>query len=385
MNSSTTNKPTSAPRLEFIDGLRGFAILLVMLRHFYMHAYERGFPRWADVMGLGYLGVHLFLLLSGFCIAWAYLGPRHRPMEIKDFASRRATRILPAYYVALLIAVMMWLSLPPADLTWQIVTHATMTHNLFPDTVLALNGPFWSLALECQLYVAFPLLLIAVRQAGMVAMLLGVLTIQTAFRIWAMRYGTDFNDMTFVVQWSVLGRLLEFGLGMAAASLVAKGETVWQTRGLVLSPICFVLAWVAKGKFGVTHPLTDLLWSAGFWGLLLASSRPQSLLERIFRWRWLAGLGIASYSVYLVHELVMGYVTQFAFAVTGNRLPPVVVMPLAVGLTICACLPFYFLVEKPSITFFANRRKKVHPISQQAVVAAYPEPETANQTARTQG
>lgn len=354
-----TSLPTAsaAPRLEFIDGLRGFAILMVMCRHFYMHAYERGFPRWADVMGLGYLGVHLFLLLSGFCIAWAYLGPRHRPMEIKDFAARRATRILPAYYVALLLAVLISLPMPPSTLLRQIVTHATMTHNLFPDTVLALNGPFWSLALECQLYVAFPLLLWSVRRKGWAVMLGGTLAVQIAFRIWAMRYGTGYNDMTFVAQWSVLGRLMEFALGMAAASLVARGETTWQKRAMGGLPVCFLLAFLAKGKLGVTHPVTDLLWSLGFWCLLLTASHSPAL-RRLLSAKLLAGLGVASYSVYLIHEMIMGYVTQYAFILTGNHLPPLVILPFAVGATILACLPFYFLVEKPSIAFFAKRRKK---------------------------
>jgi len=156
--------PDSRPmgRLEFIDGLRGTAVVMVILAHFYPRAYSFGLPRWADCFSLGYLGVHLFLLLSGFCVAWAYLGSPPRPFSVADFAKRRALRILPAYYVALLISAA--LAAPDygaVEFARQLLVHAVMLHNLSPSTALAFNPPFWSLALECQLYVCFPLMIVA--------------------------------------------------------------------------------------------------------------------------------------------------------------------------------------------------------------------------------
>src|SRR5215208_4516862 len=129
----------SSVHLTFIDGLRGIAILLVVLRHYYMAVYNDGLPRWFDALGLGYIGVHLFLVLSGFCVAWAYVGPKARPFAARDFFYRRATRILPAYYVALLIALLLSPRLLVKDYAVQVVTHLTMTHNFFEGTVLALN------------------------------------------------------------------------------------------------------------------------------------------------------------------------------------------------------------------------------------------------------
>lgn len=360
--------PSGATRLEFIDGLRGCAILAVVCGHFYLRTYDKGFPRWADVIGLSYLGVHLFLLLSGFCIAWAYLGPRHRPMELKDFAARRAGRILPAYYAALLISLLIVQPYLKGDLLRQVITHATMTHNLFRDTVTAINGPFWSLALECQLYCAFPILLWAVRRKGWAVMLGTTLAVQLVFRIWAMRFGTINNAYTYTVQWSVLGRLMEFALGMAAASLVAQGKTLWHERAKWGLPICLGLAYLSKSKLGMTHPVTDLLWSMGFWCLVLRAS-VSPLLQTVLSGKLLAGIGVTSYSIYLVHELIMGHVTIGAFALTGNHLPPIVLLPFVVGVTLLACMPFYFLVEKPSIVFFANRRRKAVSVAQQPQMA----------------
>lgn len=139
------------------------------------------------------LGVHFFLLLSGFCIAWAYVGPHARSFTSAEFAYRRATRILPPYYVALGISLALWLLVErraPAAVFGQVLTHMTMTHNFFRSTVLELNGPFWSLALESQLYVAFPFLRLGFRRFGVIRVLALVLVVQSAFRIFGMRYGT---------------------------------------------------------------------------------------------------------------------------------------------------------------------------------------------------
>jgi peptidoglycan/LPS O-acetylase OafA/YrhL len=163
---------------------------MVMLRHYYMQTYHLSFPRWADVFGIE-VGVRLFLTLSGFGLAWSYIGPKQRPFSTKDFFFRRCARILPAYYVALLLAVVLALPMPPGELLWQVVTHATLTHNWFSETVIGVYGPFWSLALEFQFYLFFPFLLAGFRRFGVGKTLLGILVFHLAFRIYTMRYGTD--------------------------------------------------------------------------------------------------------------------------------------------------------------------------------------------------
>ena len=176
-----------------------------------MRVFEFGLPRWADIFGLGYVGVHLFLLLSGFCLSWAYVGDAPRPFKGREFLIRRATRILPAYYVAMVISAI--LAAPHTSalgLTWQLLTHATMTHNLFRSTVLGLNGPFWSLALECQLYVLFPLMLLGLLRIGSVGTLALVLLLQTVFRVVALWYRLQREHLRSPLErgWATLRVLL---------------------------------------------------------------------------------------------------------------------------------------------------------------------------------
>lgn len=347
-------------RLDFIDGLRGLAILMVIERHLYMEIYNMGLPRWADVMGLGYLGVHLFLLLSGFCIAWGFVGPRPRDMTLREFAGRRATRILPTYYVVLAFFLFLALPMSAGEFGWQLATHLLMVHNLFEETTLAINGVFWSLALECQLYVAFPLLLEGFRRRGIAFTLTVVFMLQMAYRVLVANTVGDAYTSTYA--WAVFGRLFEFTLGMWAAVLVTQTTRQefsrrWRTALPLLCLLCGALALLAKRSFGLYAPLTDLGWSLAFFFLLLSGSVAHSPLHRLLCWRPLVWTGVISYSVYLMHTFplsrlahsVRPYFAPLPMLLLGNA--------LVVSGVLVFCYGFYRLIEKPSVDYFARKRR----------------------------
>jgi peptidoglycan/LPS O-acetylase OafA/YrhL len=266
--------------------------------------------------------------------------------------------ILPTYYVVLFLASGLALAehtFSGRMLAWQLVTHLTMTHNFFRTTVLALDGPFWSLALESQLYALFPLLLFGFRRLNPTVTLMIVLGCQTAFRLIILSLGTGYSDTTFTLPWSVLGRLFEFTLGMWAATLVAKAPIMKARLSALLSLAAFFAATSSKGHFGVTHPLTDLLWSVGFFCLFLSSAQSHSWIQRALCWRPLVALGIISYSVYLTHDLVLGSCMSALIAVTQHKVSVLVLAPFALGLTILVGYVCYVWVERPAIALFRGR------------------------------
>jgi peptidoglycan/LPS O-acetylase OafA/YrhL len=366
----------SGSRLQFADGLRGLAIFLVLVRHFYMHAYDRGFPRWADFLGLSYVGIHLFLPLSGFSIAWGYMGLRKRKFDVGDFAFRRAIRILPIYYVGMLLMLPMNLGLPFPQLLWQVVTHLLLIHNWFPSTVLAYNGPFWSLALEVQMYFLFPLMLLGGLRWGFGKMLATFFMLQTIYRIAVLPWGTDYNtSLAFVLPWGTLGRMAEYAAGVWAASVIAKWMTpplpdteyptssprpLHRTRTLLslAAPLLFGVAILFKRKLGITHPVTDLFVTTSALCLIFAASGGAGVLARFAKWRPLCALGLMSYSVFIVHVLVLGFLTHPLHDLLGRYVGTVGIMPFVLAPTIFVSWVFFKLVEQPLSNHFYQVRKR---------------------------
>ena len=165
----------SGGRLASIDALRGIAALGVVLYHalgrvdapspqhllqwpsFFIHS----------LTSFGYVGVFLFFVISGFCIhlQWAKARAAGRPHQIQfgAFWKRRLRRLYPAYLIALaLYLVLTGLSVGfkiTGAYVYDVVMHLLMLHNLDPKTAYSINGVFWTLAIEEQLYLAYFLLL----------------------------------------------------------------------------------------------------------------------------------------------------------------------------------------------------------------------------------
>ncbi len=162
---------------EVFDGLRGFAILWVLAYHTWLFSwftpYLKAFGHDVPVSVLprvGYLGVELFFLISGFCLfipdaRSAVLGTSS--LGLRAFARRRAVKIVPSYALALLVTVPFALEYlhGPSELWPALVTHAAFVQNFYDDAFGKANSVFWSLAIEVQFYLVFPLLAWTFRRA----------------------------------------------------------------------------------------------------------------------------------------------------------------------------------------------------------------------------
>jgi len=166
---ATASPPASHTRhLAALDGLRGIAIALVMVYHFWLITW---FPTQfslgpvsfnIDVYAqAGMTGVTLFFFISGFCLFYPYaqtLFDGREPQTVSMFAYRRMLKILPSYYVG----IALWIALGFAqfsshdDAVRQVLTHVFFVHGFWSDTNGSINGVLWSLATEVQFYVLFP-------------------------------------------------------------------------------------------------------------------------------------------------------------------------------------------------------------------------------------
>ena len=173
---------TSNVRLRSIDALRGIAALGVVLYHAISTtggAAPDNLFRWPVkliqfVSSFGYIGVFLFFVISGFCIhlQWARSRANGQPQQIKfaSFWRRRWRRLYPPYLIALGLFLLTAALTTGINVThffvYDVVMHLLMLHNLDPNTCYSINGVFWTLAIEEQLYLAYFLLLFLRKRWG---------------------------------------------------------------------------------------------------------------------------------------------------------------------------------------------------------------------------
>ncbi len=151
----------SGERLDVLDGLRGFAIALVVWYHAWLVS-GQSVTLVNFVAEAGFLGVDLFFFISGFCIFFPYAradrdgvpGP-----SVGRFFTRRAVKILPSYLLALIVFITVYHArfASPAEAAVQIVSHLTFLHPLTALTFGAISGPLWTIGVEVQFYLLFPL------------------------------------------------------------------------------------------------------------------------------------------------------------------------------------------------------------------------------------
>ena len=146
--------PSGGARFPALDGLRGLACLLVLVNH-------TPFINELPFAKMGTLAVRIFFVLSGFLLYSGLIGADK--LDLRGYYRRRAWRILPLYYVALLLgSIAYWVtqkSLP----TGNIISHLFFAHTFKPEWALAPMPTAWSLGAEGQFYALLPLLALAFR------------------------------------------------------------------------------------------------------------------------------------------------------------------------------------------------------------------------------
>lgn len=364
-------------RLAFIEGLRGIAALYVVLTHFgsmidpsHLDGKPSKAPEWLQAIihpfWYGHLAVAAFIVLSGYCLQTSLFGGRDgRIHKYGKFYARRAKRILPPYYATLVFSVLVsiYITSKHTEMPFSqyvpvtqenVLAHVFMIHNFSPDWMYKLNGVLWSIAIEWQLYLLFPILVALMFKVG--RFLYVAITAAVAVALLLLVPVT----MSLFVWYLPL-----FALGMAASHLAYRPNlrvgivprlAAW---ALVLSLAgCGYACYLEGGIHFDYRPLCDACIGIAVASLVyLGTVAPWTPFTKLFAWRPIAGLGFFSYSLYLMHHPILQilYVNRPAW-VQGPELGAVYMMVFCLPVILLTCYLFSRIFELP---FMATRKSRV--------------------------
>jgi peptidoglycan/LPS O-acetylase OafA/YrhL len=327
--------------LPELDGLRGLAILAVVL----YHCNPRLQGTWIYGASLwGWAGVILFFVLSGFLITSILLATRDKPRYFHNFHARRALRIWPVY---LLLLAVVYLNAPwfIGPSVWEAIKTAPWlaylfcVQNLFHLTLPPAIGPTWALAIEEQYYFVWAPLARVLRRPWMLAgALVGTLAASPLLRHANLHWMTPTHTLIHLdgIAWGSL-------LAIALYTLPLNRRT-WLWMGLGGS----VLGFLAAGTIAGGTSFLDSALAVGFAGMvlaLIASTGARNPLYAFLRRGPAAFYGRISYGLYMMHVSVFIYIGSFdvamdRYGVAGNL--AVVAMRLAVSTLVAAALWYGF-------------------------------------------
>lgn len=369
-------------RARHLDGLRGMAALFVLIHHAYCMAYPISLGVAASgvtaaIFGwvvYGHFGVTVFIVLAGYLLA---TGPASRQGQLPGgfwtYIKRRAWRIVPPYWAALLLTLGLSLTLigEKTGTHWDLSVSedginplAYFVSALLLQDVLPVQNAaytFWSIAVEWHIYLLLPLMLVIKRRTSwsvsvLAGVLLGLLGIALAQAVPSIgRVGIASLQPTYY---------LAFALAIGACVLV-KSSPNWLHRlpcllisavflgGVVAICATHSYAWVKSNYYWM-----DLLVACAAIALIVAMATGQAaVVVALFSLKPVAGLGVFSYSLYLVHAPLLQVFWQLAVVPLGldRDANLVLVWALGVPAMILCAYGFYRAAERPFLEL-AQRR-----------------------------
>jgi peptidoglycan/LPS O-acetylase OafA/YrhL len=394
-----TATPSSGQRLAGIEGTRAIAAGSILIFHVWLYSSPE-----RDPVGLGPLGVVapdlaygvvLFFGLSGFLLYWPFAAAivrRNEPPDARRYFWNRALRIIPAYWVILLLCSLVFQSaLHPDGTTGALFDPLVLAQSMVfiqhydPDQILTGIGPAWSLNVEVVFYLLLPLL-------GLVGMMLrrrvGALAAAFAPALFLLVAGLVGKGLAAYAvpprhafagwesDWhSVLERsflcqadLFAFGMALAVVRVLWEDGTLrlptWWRLPAVLgasSALILITTLVTDNGQQLSYSPWNTVVALALAILLslvvlvdLTDRRPPILVQ-VLEWRPLVLVGVVSYSVFLWHEPIVRGLQEHGLTVSG-RAGFVANLAIVATVTMLLSIATYRFVEEPSLRRRARSR-----------------------------
>lgn len=360
-------------RIKELDGLRGIAVVLVMALHIFKRAaYFTEHPvleTFTSFTSVGWVGVDIFFTLSGFLITSILLRAKDGPHYFKNFYMRRVLRIFPLYYAAIVLVLFFVPKLEteftdnlsialPVMLIYQ-QNWAMLFDGFYMTQYLGIT---WSLAIEEQFYLLWPLVVYRLNTGKLVKFSLWYMVISWLFRIFGTLLWHDAGQATTFFFYASFARFEQVLIGGLLAIFLTYQGAKEQVRRyafpvFLASFFAFVVLCLMSLP-GVPHPdygslpltyggyTAAALFSVGLVGVFVTYP-PQNLVRRLFQNPLLTFLGRYSYSMYLFH-MVPTLILLDVFWRSGMRgWKPFLLYPIATyAATVVIAVLTWHLLEK---------------------------------------
>jgi peptidoglycan/LPS O-acetylase OafA/YrhL len=377
---AVSKNPVKQHHFGLLDDWRGIAIMMVFLRHcenplpqaiqdaldhpvnFILGAFS-GKASAYDIlsfiffypMHLGWVALPIFFVVSGFCIHLSY-AQSSRP-DLTKFYVRRFFRIYPPYLLAVLFfAIVFPVSRLPFDkLTYwgDFVTHLLICHNVSELSVCAIVPSYWTIAVEVQLYILFPLVLLYVRRFSFARALLALALIEFSLHAFGLfAFGLHGQFLPNWIRAVPFFYWFSWATGAAIADAYLTGKPLPFLR---IHPVVWLIAGI------VTESLPVEAFSFPFFALCIASLIARGINKNSQKGklspfgRLIRITGIYSYSIYLIHDPILRGITGlYEQHFPGIQDHPFVVFAAGASswlLIFPLGALMYYVVEKPCISW----------------------------------
>jgi peptidoglycan/LPS O-acetylase OafA/YrhL len=375
-DQTDTAHPAVEPsaRLPALDGVRGLAILLVMVFHMTVMSSATAVDRlWINLTDFGAGGVDLFFVLSGFLITGILFDSKQSPHYFRNFYARRTLRIFPLYYAVVFfsfiiiphfhVAKLARFGSVAGDKIWYwlyLSNFSTAYRQVWRHGILDVA---WSLSIEEQFYLVWPAIVLCLGRKSMMHVCVTAIVIAIASRIGVVRMHQSYITVLTLTPC----RVDALAVGAWIALFVRGPEGV--------TPLVRIARWLGPA---IAIAMIGTLWTPVSWedrplgqcfgftveavgyGALLVlalAAAPASLLGRGLRFSWLRVLGKYSYALYLFHLPLRAVVRDLLYGpalpgrrhfltVAGSQLPGQFIFYLiAILVSLGAAMASWYLFE----------------------------------------
>jgi len=313
--------------IRALDGVRGIAILMVLLVHFYrrelFHDHVLLNMVTGRLAGAGNYGVELFFVLSGFLITGILLDYRHEPASLVKFYARRSLRIFPLYYAALAVLFMVLpqfaeFDTPAVEMSrlqgwlWTYMMDWPGLDWIWDSSKLFWIGHFWSLCVEEHFYLCWPAIIYLVPARRLWIACIAMLGIGMLSRCSVLLFSDSAPE---ILNWLTLRKIDGLAIGSLIAIAIRNPDYrqflpkgVWLRRGYLIAGglSCLYIFLPNDFEFRILSVINELVVVLLF-GLLVihvVHAAPQGSVSRILSTPFLVAMGKYSYGLYVIHGVL---------------------------------------------------------------------------------